>query len=343
MSTIYGNCNTLEVDDTVTSIVETSNGCIRVETIGETLKNHDDSEDFTVLYQRGLLANPTPIKRTHRNLLSNMQIKSGENAANVPWKNFAWNTTDKRFEEAQKSSCMCLKPHCTKCYESVTEKDVKVVWMNDEFGITQFQWYVKFSGDDVLVRIPHRVVMKIKYALTTEPCRCGNCKHPLTKIPCEYSNAKKDKFDKDCVRVFNLHRVRVTTFLSKQLDPFNLYLGADRRGTKRRWDDITHKGTCVVCLEETHVSVSTCVKKLCSIELCSDCHTKTRGLCPICDRTKLSEAALFQCGGCNRVVELNEYGHECIWCKKPELCIQCYKAFGQCPKCEHNMEHRRNS
>lgn len=333
--------NTCAIDETITSIVETCSGSVHVETVGETCENCDDeisNGDFTVLFQRGLLPNTTPVERSHRCLLSPLQIKSGESVANVPWKNFSWNSRDKRFAEVPRSSCMCLKPHCTTCFASVTEKNIKVVWMHDECGKTNFQWYVMFEGDcNVLTRVPSRAVLKLKNSLSaTVKCTCGQCKHPLTRMPCARSVASQINFDKECVRVFSLYRQRINAQLKKD----------DSESTcakKRRRDNNLHEGTCAICLEDTDVSGSTCVKKLCSLEICSDCHTKTRGLCPICDRSKLSESALFHCGCCNRVVGLKKYGHECIGCKEPCLCTDCYKAYGQCPRCELDIAQRNNS
>ena len=37
---------------------------------------------------------------------------------------------------------------------------------------------------------------------------------------------------------------------------------------------------------------------------------------------------------CSSSVHLNDYGFQCITCKKPELCNRCYKSFSQCLSCE---------
>ena len=94
------------------------------------------------------------------------------------------------------------------------------------------------------------------------------------------------------------------------------------------------EGMCAVCLEETSVSTSSCIQKKCSLKVCPDCHKKTMGLCPLCDRRKLSTSAAFQCNVCSSSVRLNDYGFQCITCKKPELCSRCYKSFSQCLSCE---------
>lgn len=91
---------------------------------------------------------------------------------------------------------------------------------------------------------------------------------------------------------------------------------------------------CSVCFEQgVAVSTELCPGKRCTLPVCHDCNVKMRGLCPLCDRTKLGSRASFLCAGCNCPEELSKFGFRCIQCQRPKLCTRCFKAYGDCFYC----------
>lgn len=319
-----GDCN----DESIASVIETFDGDVHIQHVGANQESECDLQDFVVLYQRGMLPNTKVIERSHRSLLSYYRIKSMNDEANVPWRNLSWYSRDKRFSYTPKSSCHCLKATCRTCFWEVTFEHVKVVLMRTNTRQWKHQWYVAFEGDDgVLTRVPPAVVSRIRGTLTTDgACTCGRCKHPLLKMPCQRSAPKSAEFDAEAVRAFSKYRAIVNQVIRKS--------PSSRSGKRTRRDFEMHEGTCAICLEDKFVSSNTCVMKRCSLNICSECHSTTRGICPLCDRSKLSDNVFFTCRGCEMPVRLKDFGHACVTCDDPTLCTRCFKSFAQCIRCE---------
>ena len=91
-------------------------------------------------------------------------------------------------------------------------------------------------------------------------------------------------------------------------------------------------GACVVCLEERRSSARRCRSNRCQVLLCNECHAKTRGLCPICDRGCMQ--ADFLCVSCGRVERLDASGFPCRECSNAALCRACFRAYRTCDSCE---------
>jgi hypothetical protein len=326
-------CGDCDASEDIASVIETFEGDVHIQPVGEKAEWNDEDvkSDFVVHYQRGLLCNPNPIERSHKGLLSYYRIKSGDDVANVPWKNLVWSSRDKRFSYAPKSNCHCLKTSCRTCFSSVTVENVKVVALRTCMRKWMHEWYVAFDGDDgVLTRVPPAAVSRIKAALKVPgQCSCGRCRHPLTGVECQRTIAKSAEFDEKAVAIFSQYRCRVNSAIKKPPTPVST-------GKRKRRDCNMEEGTCAICLEETFVCKNTCVMKRCSLEICSECHSATRGICPLCDRAKLSDSVLFMCRGCERPVKLKDFGHGCVTCSDPSLCHRCFKSFGQCARCECN-------
>tara|TARA_B110001450_G_scaffold176502_3_gene164867 strand:- start:8089 stop:9207 length:1119 start_codon:yes stop_codon:yes gene_type:complete len=341
-------------DKNISSIVETCDGSIVTETIGvckEGIESSVGSGPFVVLYQRGLRKNQRKVSRSHRNLLSPFKIKCIDiGTANVPWVNFSWiskNKTHAYVDKVQCTSCgideWCSTwSTCSSCFSNVKVENIKVVWMHDTGGKHNFQWYVAFScDDDVLTRVPDSVVASIlKCVAKRTPeghCTCGRCTHAVVNMtPCTSRTWAAYGFCFRAVKLFASYRGGV----------YRRVRGEEKLLSSMREDDtscisnpqeIAEDGTCAVCLEETVVSNSSCIQKKCSLKVCSECYKKTMGLCPLCDRLKLSPSASFQCNTCKDSVSLKDYGFECVTCDKPELCNQCYKSFSMCLSCELNI------
>lgn len=92
------------------------------------------------------------------------------------------------------------------------------------------------------------------------------------------------------------------------------------------------KGTCLICLEEHGSANVRCRQNACSALICDDCHSSTRGLCPICDRTAIN--ADYPCSSCGYLHPLRKHGFECLECKARTLCSGCYSKFGSCLTCD---------
>lgn len=315
----------------VTSVVETCDGNVVVETIGVSQEHDAVSGPFVVLYQRGLRSNPHVVQRSHHNLLSPFKIKcTGVGVANVPWKNFGWLSNDRKHAYVNKpESTTCASEHCSSLFCNVTVNNIKVVCLHKPGGALCFRWYVAFTGDGgVLTRVPTSVVDKI-LGCNLVHCKCGRCVHPIrSMLTTPYTNVSE--FCTKAVKVFSNYRSNVQKRVKEEKHP--------PMSTAEDFDEFEHTqcGTCAVCLEQKLVSTSSCIQKKCGLPVCFDCQKQTMGLCPLCDRSKLSTSGFFLCNCCERSVPLKDYAFDCITCKSPKLCSRCYKSFSQCLSCELN-------
>jgi hypothetical protein len=317
----------------VTSIVLLDNGRVRTEAVGEHSVN-DDSDDecalSTVVYQKGLTPAPR-IKRCHHSLLSTYKIKFGDQVANVPWANFAWIKGNKASDMMRVAQCTdCSRDDCVKCFEVLTCDDVMVVWIHGPSGEKTYQWYVAFKHKNrVLTRVPSHFCSGIVAGSSIAGfCKCGRCKHPLHDMINTRSRSRSEDFDRRAVAFFSELRKSVNAAKSEKTP-------CVPPSSKRNANFVEE--TCAICLEDTFVDTECCVQKKCSTKVCTECYAKTRGLCPICDRSKLSKAVGFMCHSCNHSVPLEEFGHECLSCKECKLCSRCFKNFAVCSPCENDI------
>lgn len=318
-----------EYPQELASVVVLEDGSLRRELIGVPDKD-DDTEgraEGLVLFQRGLLPAPrTP--RCHRSILSTYKITEGDQVANVPWANFSWIKSNRASEMMRIAQCTdCSRDDCVKCFEKLTADDVMVVWIHDNKGNKMFQWYVAFQHKNkVLTRIPaHFCTGIVNSSSIIGYCRCGRCMHPLHDMLGRRRDVGGDNFNKRAVALFSELRKSVNAAKGKDAKQ----APAEPSGAGAYVED-----TCAICLEETFVSTDCCVQKRCSVRVCAACRKKTRGLCPICDRAKLSKSMVFMCHSCNQGVPLGEFGHECLRCEEPKVCKRCYKNFSVCIPCE---------
>lgn len=330
----------------VASVLETRSGRIVTELIKD--KTNDAgaifiNEPCLVLFQRGLTAlrgRDCPL-RTHHGLLSPYKLRVDGLEANVPWKNFAYSTPSKGdCRHPKKPACGgCLRADCRACLSAVLEGSVKVVWRHNKMGGVFHLWYVVWGqdvdDDDSAVLSP--VGNQFAAALLPEiddghRCPCGKCAHPLSAMRMPRERARP-LLEREAVCQFGAFRVGVKRKVKAEeramFAPKRLRLDEPRTEMPR-----AHAGVCAVCLEDTTVSSELCVQKKCEVEMCAECHQKTRGLCPLCDRSKLSKTCAWMCYSCNTATALKDYGFECITCGKPHVCRDCFKAYSQCLQCE---------
>ena len=320
------------IDCTVCSVIETSEGSIIRETTGSYQESNMFSGPFVVLYQRGLACNSRRPTRSHVNIISKFKIKckKSERFANVPWKNFAWHSREMKNAFVGKAYCSsCGHKECSASFKNVTAENVKVVFTHGVDGVVRFQWYVAFTGGGgVLSRVPDNVINSIlRHVEIRKPegvCTCGHCKHELLTML--QKNDPLDDFCGSAVKLFAQFRysVRKHVFNEEYLTSSIEAVECDRM----------EDGTCAICLEDTHVYTNGCIQKRCKLKICKQCQTKTMGLCPLCDRAKLSSRATFQCNACRSGVCLDEFCFPCITCKSACLCYTCYRKYEQCICCD---------
>lgn len=292
---------------------------------------------FVVLFQRGLLPAPD-VRRCHRSLISPFKIKVGGSTANVPWANFSWVRCKDENMTCRAACDQCERDDCMTCFENLTADDVMVVWIHSESGERVYQWYVAFEHKrKVLTRVPsHFFTSIVKNSSIAGFCKCGRCRHPLYDMINTRSRGRADTFDRRAVAYFSEFHKRVLE--SKRSTGCGSAACPDAQSTQTEFVE----DTCSVCLEETFVA-SSCVQERCTMNVCSECIVKTRGLCPLCDRSKLSKNVGFLCHSCNNAAPLGEYGHRCNGCDKTTLCTHCFKNFCMCVDCERDITRTANT
>ncbi len=324
-----------DVSPKIASIVETSEGDIVTESVGQCgdcCQSTGVVEDgCVVLYQKGLLPNPKEVNRTHRSLLSPFKITHEGVTGNVPWKSFAYVARDRSegFELYDRAG-----ETRNSCWRNMSERSVMAVWLHGDDGDHIYGWYTVFRSEPTrLVGVPRRYCNALLKELTTEPgCSCGACVHPLLKARPTFGIGTCT-FSKLAATRFAVYRSRVMKTLYPERETASERLQRARPSS----GDVAvlmKEGTCAICLDDAFVCEKSCVQKRCSVEVCSACRVKMRGLCPICDRAKLSRHVEFLCASCNTTTPLKDHGFECINCKSHTLCVSCYRSFAHCTRCE---------
>jgi hypothetical protein len=294
---------------------------------------HCSAEAVTVLWQKGLKHNPENVTRSHRNLLSRLKIKSGGVVANVPWTNICFHRRVAEEDELKRPDCSkCERKGCVECLGGMPLSNIKAVHLIDNNGGKQCEWFVAFKGEhNWLTRIPTPVVKHVTQRLSGGRivgfCSCGTCEHPLLtmKPTTRVKKGDTERFDEMAVGLFTCYRKRVRSAVD--------HLTAASNAPEFCEGVTTELGECAICFEECDVSRNACVSKRCSLPVCKDCHAKTMGLCPICDREKINGDTGFYCQACGEVSSLEEYAFACSGCSEPVLCSHCYRMYGQCNDC----------
>ena len=323
----------------VASLLETSSGKIVTELIRDDENKAGATcldEPCVVLFQRGLTCAPDHPARSHQGLLSPYMLSCGQLKANVPWKNFAYSTPSKKdCRHPKRPPCGgCLRPGCRACLRAVARGSVKVLWKHRKTGEVYFLWYVVWEDSvhkDAAVLTP----VGNQFAAALLPvvrdgyhCPCGKCSHPLRKMRMPREK-ERHLLEREAVAHFLKFRSCVKRKVETEKET-----GPRKRSRVQPGIPGAHDGVCAVCLEETTVSSELCVQRKCGLEICAECHQKTRGLCPLCDRSKLTNACGWMCYSCNNAAELKDYGFECITCGLPHVCRGCFNTYSQCLRCE---------
>lgn len=328
-----------DVSPNVASIVETVDGDIVTESVGARPdccpREESVGDGCVVLYQRGLLPNTKEVNRTHRSLLSPFTITHEGVTAYVPWKSFAHITRDRGEGFALDDYAGANNDTFNACWRDMSDRNVAAVWLHGENGDHVYHWFTVFKSNPMrLVGVPRRYCSALLKELTVDiGCSCGGCVHPLRRAAPTFGMGTKT-FSKLAASRFEVYRSRVT----KVIHPERECAAVEKTGCASAPSSAEavrmKEGTCAICLEDAFVCEQSCIQKRCSLEVCATCRAKMRGLCPICDRAKLSRSVEFLCSVCNSTAPLKDYGFDCIHCKSHTLCVSCYRSFGQCTRCE---------
>lgn len=316
--------------DGLSAVFLDDGGEVHKEVIGAKTTSASPPDGCVVIYQRGLIP-AQGVSRCHRSLISPYKIKFREATANVPWSNFAWLPS----KESMIKRVACMHSNLDDsvvCFDNIGAEDVMVVGINGRLGQHVYGWYVAFPHKhEVLTPIPRRHIIRI-LKRTTAICKCGRCRHPLYAMVNRRNHSQVWSFDRKAVAYFSEFHKCV---LKSKCDNHHVSaLPTPPDAPKQFTED-----TCSLCLDETLVA-STCVQQGCNTKLCSGCISKTRGLCLLCDRSKLNNSVGFLCHSCNNATPLDEYGHRCNRCQETTLCVRCFKNFNMCLDCHYDITAR---
>lgn len=332
----------LECDSaTITSIVELNNGNIVTQVEGQPPHTEFSAADEPlVIYQKGMIGHDNIEERSHRNLLSPYRMETREATGSVPWSHLVWPTADvERWKFARTSACeTCACVQCNNRFRNVHPNNIKCVAMHDANGRILYQWCVAFvDGGNRLTPVPPAIVrslverMRCKRGGLRSEAHASHAPHPLLDLIGHQLDPDHDRraFHTIAAYRFMRYRQRVHAQVAREKNRVCVPIVPQLPDTR--------PGQCTVCLEDTDVSRLGCVHKRCAIEVCSECRVKTRGMCPLCDRSKLAQGVMFMCMMCATPSSLNDFGFPCIRCGRPEACRGCFHRFRQCISCECDM------
>ena len=288
-------------------------------------------EDPIIIHQKGLLA-PEVASRTHRNLLSNFKITTPAGSVHVPWNHFAWLPEhENRLLQGTGNDLQT----CLNILSIVSANHILVVWIHGECGERLYEWYVAFKGKRdgkavVLTRVPHHFLKGIiDNSGISSFCKCGKCEHPLLRMMNTCKTESASVFELRAVKYFQEYAKMVYKYRDDHKEGKII-----KEHPKSSLTDF-EEGVCAICLEDTYVSSSACSHGACKLQICSECHVKTRGLCAVCDRSKNNCA--FLCMTCDELSDMVDFGYACIRCERPSLCSTCYKNFEFCVHCARDI------
>lgn len=202
---------------------------------------------------------------------------------------------------------------------------IVVLQLRNDNGFNSYGWYVRFTDHPTrLVRVPDAIIKRMSLELAAD----SHMRHS-TLVTMYEDHVTAFDWDEDacfhataCTR-FARYRTRVCAAVAKE------------KKRKRPLDDdrITRSSeTCVICLEERPTARKRCRHDHCGTHVCDTCHSDSRGLCPVCDRSHIN--ADYPCSSCHRLTRLSQYGFPCTSCNVHSLCSHCYTSFGSCGACE---------
>lgn len=297
--------------------------------------DHTDGRT-TILFQRGFLPQRRATSRTldWTRVFSGFKIRYGSVVVSVPFHAFL----------AVPSPGFGMKiPACRKCGSSgchvcmgefLCTRSVFLLESFDKQGFSYCRLYVAFEDmRGLLTRVPEQFADALIQRATDGHCVCGKCKHPLKRYRVMTADRGARSFERACVRLFSAEHKLVENAAARDSDALFGEPGASARLPPDVEALFCKRAPCGICFEENCAVGPACGHEKCNIDVCRTCHFKLRGMCPICDRSKLYGAISFFCTSCKSAYPCSEFGFECIDCQCPRLCSDCYESYGICSQC----------
>ena len=295
-----------DMGDDIVCVVEDYYGRIKTQLVKQPFECPEGGH--IILYQKGLtIAERLPSRK--QNVLSCYFVEFENQRVRIPWANVVWAGDEKMKPEERGAS---LIPSCEELVVvRLVEQDCQVI----------FGWFVvgaKVAGGWLLVEVDRDVVRDVisSSKLPAAGCGCGRCEHPL----------------KTMMRS-NVPSVPPTEIAARSFSSLRRAIGKEMRSprmSKTRYSlrNAIHR-ECIVCYERC-AAEHCCPSKQCNTTVCTRCKERLRGLCPLCDRSKIS--SFYECESCSKVVRLEDFGAPCIDCPTM-LCVKCYAHYARCKRC----------
>lgn len=290
-----------------------------------------DGRSIVVPNVNSLLPPPELPERATRDLLAPYTIRlHGQcKPVNVPWSRVLRDHKQMEIKTAKICPGCEWGNQCVHGWEVPSPRSVIVLAANDEHANQKVGWFVRFSDDNkALVQVPFPVAKALTRRMENDLVMC------TSSLCSTYALDQEDDSE--------------YSFLSLAYKSYSRIYDNIRSALKRKREEEKHikckspdnpepastpeSITCIVCLEDDEPATSRCPRDKCNAAICNKCHHKTRGLCPICDRTAIN--ADYPCSSCGQLARLQAYGLPCLTCKSATLCKACYTVYEECRPCE---------
>jgi len=291
-----------------------------------------------------LMVPPHLPPRDPRGLLSPFTIGTVSTATrvNVPWSAIRrdYSINIEVVYGAELPCLGCAIDNCMHGWTTPPPEAIVVLRLRGQDGDDVFGWYVRFAtATRNLVRVPVPVVRRLmRYMRDDLDLRESSLVNRYTDVGVHHRPSGV-AFNAAAFDRFSKFRIRMTKAASKACHKRKRTASDGPSSTFTTSEFITSESTestesntCVICLEEDPSAVKRCRHSSCGAHTCASCHSHTRGLCPLCDRSAIN--ADYPCSRCNSLFRLRKYGYPCIECSANCLCEGCYKEFGECGACE---------
>ena len=318
-----------------------------------------------VLYQKGLTALHRPRQAgcwAVKQVFSEFSIRSGSRVAAVPLRAFL------EMPEGDDGGgglgmflppCdRCKSAGCESCMgDALSTKMLFILQSLDPRGVSFCRVFVAFEDHGgVLTPVPEHFCKRLMARAQDGWCLCGRCRHPLKRYLISMSTVGARSFQRRMVNLFIAEMESVLHAAAcEEADQWQQRFSPivaqppkpdeeAQTPRKRRLDaggyfkhqSFDRDGVCDICYEDRKVA-RTCVHEKCNMEMCSQCHLKMRGMCAVCDRSKISGGKPFMCHGCKDLHEIESFGYACVLCHRPALCVECYDSYCMCSDCQANV------
>lgn len=273
--------------------------------------------------------------RATRDLLAPYTIhaRGAERPVNVPWSRVLRDYKQPEVRPPNLCTGCQWGLDCPHGWAVPSPCSVIVLAVNDPITHRQrVGWFVRFSDDNkALVQIPRPVAKKLTWRMENDVRMCASA------LCSTYALESDDEDEMEFLQLAHRSYARIYSNMKNALkrkredDKESEHLGK-RPPMEPDFKPNPEAKTCIVCLEDDEPATTRCPHSKCKAAICLKCHHKTRGLCPICDRTAIN--ADYPCSACGQLARLQCYGLPCITCNSSTLCKECYLGYEECKPCE---------